>query len=101
MTKLRKWTAEEDLILVQAVKANPYNVKRVCYSLEKDLERSGMAIHQHWYVMQKTNKKVRTTFLTVGDKSYLKNRKNIASNSVVRPVKSNIFKALKKILNLK
>lgn len=101
MQSSRTWTAEEEMILIQAVRNNPYNIRKACYDIADDLGRTKAGAYGHWYVLQRSKKPVRSTFLTVADKSYLQNRKNSYGNKKVTIVKSDIFKVLKRVLGLK
>lgn len=46
----KRWTKEEDNILVQAIKANPHNIKEACKYVATKLEgRTSNACYKQWY----------------------------------------------------
>lgn len=47
----RKWTKEEEDILVQAVQANPHNLKQCFREVSKKIGRSESGITYHWYAV--------------------------------------------------
>lgn len=49
MANYKRWTKEEDEILVQAIKANPHNKAEVFRSLTGKLGRTESAIAYRWY----------------------------------------------------
>ena len=104
MITKKRWTDEENNILVQAITANPHNIKKACrYTATKLKGRTPRACELHWYkVIAPANNptKLGVSFLAVGPKTIDKNRKN-SGNSTVEPEKSTLWTKIKKFIGLK
>ena len=104
MATKRKWTKEEEEILVQAIVANPHNIKEACrYAATKLEGRTSKACYIHWYkVIAPANNptKLGVSFLAVGPKTIYKNRKN-SGNSTAQPEKNTLWARIKKLIGLK
>lgn len=104
MTTKKRWTDEENNILVQAITANPHNIKKACrYAATKLEGRTPKACELHWYqVIAPVNNttKFGVSFLAVGPKTIYKNRKN-SGNSTVKPEKNTLWARIKKLIGLK
>ena len=104
MITKKRWTDEENNILVQAIKANPHNIKEACrYAATKLEGRTSNACELHWYrVIAPANNptKLGVSFLAVGPKTIYKNRKNSGS-STVQPEKNTLWARIKKLIGLK
>lgn len=100
MITKKRWTDEENNILVQAITANPHNIKEACrYAATKLEGRTSNACYRHWYqVIAPANNptKLGVSFLAVGPKTIYKNRKN--SISKVKPEKYTLWKKIIKLL---
>lgn len=100
MATKKKWTDEENNILVQAITANPHNIQEACrYAATKLESRTPKACILHWYkVIAPANNptKLGVSFLAVGPKTIYKNRKN--STSKVKPEKYILWKKIIKLL---
>ncbi len=71
----RKWTEEEDELLLQQVKNNPQNLSRCFLSVAQNIDRSQGAVANHWY--QVVSKRPDTMcFFTASSKHFSRNRKN-------------------------
>lgn len=104
MTTKKRWTKEEDRLLVQAITANPTNIKEALIQVSKTLDRTFYACHFRWYrvlSITQNSTKASTLFMTVGSKTVYKNRKNSSSNSTIKPIKSNLWNTIKKFLKIK
>ena len=104
MTTKRRWTEEEDTLLVQAITANPNNIKEALMQVSKTLNRTFYACNFRWYnvvSLTQNQTKTNTLFMTVGSKTVYKNRKNSSNNSITKPVKSNLWNTIKKFLKIK
>lgn len=104
MVTKKRWTDEENNILVQAITANPNNIKETCRYASKQLKnRSEKACSLHWYkVLSPKNDTTKTgiTFMTISSKAICNNRKN--GNSIsLQTKKSTIIDKIKKLLKLK
>lgn len=104
MVTKRRWTDEENNILVQAITANPHNIQKACeYAATKLEGRTSKACRFHWYqaIAPANNPtKLGVSFLAVGSKTIYKNRKN-SGNSTVQPEKSTLWAKIKKLIGLK
>lgn len=104
MITKKRWTEEEDRLLVQAITANPTNIKEALMQVSKTLDRTFYACHLRWYrvlSITQNSTKASTLFMTVGSKTVYKNRKNSSSNSTIKPIKSNLWNTIKKFLKIK
>lgn len=104
MATKRRWTDEENNILVQAITANPHNIREACRHAATKLEgRTPRACIRRWYeVIAPANNptKLGVTFLVVGPKTIYKNRKNSGS-SIIHPEKNTLWTKIKKLIGLK
>ena len=101
--KHKRWTAEEDKIVIQAVKENFENLSNGFRKASKKLDRTTPAIHYRWYY-ELSNPESKhyigsTCFLGFGINKHYSNRKNYYNSVKVTPVKQS--KSLwNKILNI-
>ena len=104
MVTKRRWTDEENNILVQAITANPHNIKEACkYGATKLEGGTPKACKLHWYqaIAPANNPtKLGVSFLAVGPKTIYRNRKN-SGNSTVKPEKNTLWARIKKLIGLK
>lgn len=104
METKKRWTTEEEEILVQAVAANPHNITEACrYAATKLEDRTSNACYRHWYQViapEDNPTKLGVSFLAVGSKTIYKNRKNSGS-SMVQPEKSTLWTKIKRLIGLK
>lgn len=108
MANIKRWIKEEEDILVQAIKANPHNLKQCFREVSKKLDRSLEAVTFHWYhvLSDPENKKyVGTAFLVIGRKKYNQIRKNAYTNigyttTMNIPRKLGLWSKIKKLLSL-
>ena len=49
MANNKKWTKEEEEILVQAIQANPHNISEALRTASATMNRSFKACQFHWY----------------------------------------------------
>lgn len=73
----KRWTAEEDQVLVQAVKANPHNKAQAFREVSQQLNRAVSSISWRWYnILSNPNhsKYVGCLFTMVGTESNMRNR---------------------------
>ena len=57
MANNKKWTKEEEEILVQAIQANPHNISEALRTANATINRSFKACQFHWYgVLSPKNK---------------------------------------------
>ena len=104
MVTKRRWTDEENNILVQAITANPHNIREACRHAATKLEgRTPRACIRPWYeVIAPANNptKLGVSFLAVGPKTIYKNPKNSGS-STVQPEKNTLWTKIKKFIGVK
>lgn len=78
----RKWTSEEDQILLRYIKANPQNLHKCFLMVSEHLTESGsprtpQGVQAHWYtVLSKKDNVNSLCFFTASAKHVSKNRKN-------------------------
>lgn len=104
MAARKRWTKEEEEILVQAITANPHNIAEACRYASTQLDgRTPSACIFHWYEVlapAKNPTKVGITFMAVGPKTVYKNRKN-SGNTSVKPERNTLWTKIKKFIGLK
>lgn len=71
----RKWTEEEDDLLLRQVKAFPQNLSRCFLIVSENTGRSKCAVAAHWYQTISKRPDV-TCFFTASAKHLSRNRKN-------------------------
>ena len=75
MAKNKRWTAQEDTIVVSAVKDSPTNLKAAFKVASKKTGRSEGACSTRWYTVLSKDK-ANACFVTVSGKHQSLNRKN-------------------------
>lgn len=73
--QVRKWTVEEEELLLRQVKAFPQNLSRCFLIVAESTGRSKSAVSGHWYTVVSKNPN-NTCFFTASSKHLSKNRKN-------------------------
>lgn len=107
MAKIKRWTEEEDKILVQAIIANPHNkTQAIKEVLPKLNNRTLSAASYRWYCVlsnPESKKYVGCLFTMIGHYSRFDNRTINTNKSHIKPVKSTktIWSRIKKFLGLK
>ena len=102
MANNKKWTKEEEEILVQAIQANPHNISEALRTASATMNRSFKACQFHWYgVLSPKDKPNRMgiSFVSIGPNTVYKNRKN-SGTSTIQPEKSTIWSRIKRLLKL-
>lgn len=92
----KKWSKQEEEILMGEIKNTPYNIKKACVNAAIKIERSDTACEQHWY---KSLKDKSFVFCTISNKKYVKNKK-IAQNAN-KSTSHNIWNKLLTLLKIK
>lgn len=70
----RKWTEEEEQLLLRQVKAFPQNLSKCFLMVAQNIDRSKTAVQTHWYMV--TSKRPDALcFFTASEKHISKNRK--------------------------
>lgn len=83
--QVKKWTVEEDNVLLQSVKDNPQNLSKCFVAVAERLGRSKSAVAGHWYT-NVSKKPDATCFFTASSKHLSKNRKNGAGVEINRSI---------------
>lgn len=71
----RKWTEEEDRLLLRQVKAFPQNLSKCFLMVAQNIDRTPSAVAGHWYTVVSKRPDV-TCFFTASAHHVSKNRKN-------------------------
>lgn len=104
MATRKRWTKEEEDILVQAITANPHNITEACKYANTQLEgRTSSACVFHWYGVlapAKNPTKTGIAFMAISPKTVYKNRKN-SGNTFVKPERDTLWTKIKKFIGLK
>lgn len=98
MIARKRWTKEEEEILVQAVKANPHNLEEAFRNVAKKIDRTTEAVHQKWY---KKMKHTSRCFITISAEKQMVNGKNHTNRSNSSPVATikTLWEKLKNLIN--
>lgn len=71
----RKWTEEEDNLLLRQVRAFPQNLSKCFLMVAQNTDRTPGAVANHWYSVVSKRPNV-VCFFTASSKHIAKNRKN-------------------------
>lgn len=71
----RRWTEEEDQLLLRQVRAFPQNLAKCFLIVSESLDRTPGAVCSHWYTVVSKRPDV-VCFFTASEKHVSKNRKN-------------------------
>lgn len=71
----RKWTAEEDHLLLRTIEAYPQNLAKCFLLVSEQIDRSNKAVAAHWYQKLSKNPDV-WLYATISSKHIARNRKN-------------------------
>ena len=103
MSTKRRWTNDEEQVIISKVKANPNNLAKAFREASPEIERTYHAIEQHWYTKKGRRPALKDRcghcFLTYGGKSLNINRKNVAVNTSDNTITISMDK-LQKILDI-
>lgn len=78
MTTKRKWTNEEEQVLISQVRQSPNNLARAFRVTSEVLGRSLRSVTLHWYNKTRHSEAI---FMTVGSKTVNMNSKNVFHGS--------------------
>ena len=87
MTHRRRFTEEEDRVILSKIGENPNNIAQCLRELSIELDRSFYTLQTRWYKVlakKNMNNKTNTMFITYGKKSMNPNRK-IAREDTQQP----------------
>ena len=71
----KRYTVEEDNIIINYIISNPGNISKACDELAIQLNRSSRGISIRWYKL--SHKKLDKSFITFGKNKHACNRKNV------------------------
>lgn len=81
MSTLRKWTEDEEKVVISKIEENPNNLQKAFREASLEIGRAPAAIEYRWYqggLRERSGK----LFMTYGRKETLNsNRKNVSSNT--------------------
>jgi hypothetical protein len=106
MSTKKRWTKQEDKILVQAIKANPQNRAKAFKIASKKLDRTVYACTYRWYSYlsnPESKHYVGCMFTLLGHTSKLDNRTVSTENYHIssKPLEKGIWGKIKKLLGIK
>lgn len=103
MRARRKWTDDEDKVIISKVKANPNNLSKAFREASLEISKSANNIRQHWYIKGGKRPALKDRcghcFLIYGGKSLNINRKNVCTNTSDNTITISMDK-LQKILDI-
>lgn len=86
MEQRKRWTQEEDAILVQAISARPQNLSKCFIAVAGKTGRTVEATTYRWYKYVKFTPAGKKAMLTIGPKTAFSG-KNELDNGKVKPIK--------------
>lgn len=84
MTTRKRFTKEEDSLILSTVAKNPHNLSECFREVAIKTNRNSKCISNRWYhylSKKDSNDKTNTVFITVGKKSVNYNRKTVMENT--------------------
>lgn len=97
MTTRKRWTDEEEQVLISQVRQSPNNLSKAFKETGELLERSEHSVRLHWYKNTRHNNIV---FMTVGPKTRNVNTKNTIKYDNTEKVEAPIWRRILKLLGL-
>ena len=91
--KSKRWTAEEDALLLRSVKAFPQNLHKCFMLVSEQIDRTPQGVSSHWYTVLSKRDDV-LAFFTASAKHVSKNRKNGEGEHI----ESNVWKRFVRII---
>ena len=96
MTRNKRWTKEEDELLLRQVRAFPQNLSK-CFLIEgQSTNRSQRAVANHWYTSLSKRSDV-LCFFTASSKHVSKNRKNGIGVEITRTIWQRFLNVLRNL----
>lgn len=90
MTKKRKWTIEEERVLVDQITRRANNIREAFRRTSRLIGRTEAACMYHWYMVVSKRENTSVCFVTIGHETKNVNRKNVASNTSDNTEKTSI-----------
>lgn len=99
MTARRRWTNEEEQVLISQVKQSPNNLARAFRATSEIVGRSFKCVEVHWYTKTRHSG---TIFMTIGSNTRNINSKNVRENTTdnTESVQLPIWRRILKLLGL-
>ena len=94
MSQRRRWTNEEEQVLISQVRQNPGNLARAFRATSDIIGRSSHSCEQRWYTKVRHSE---TVFMTIGARNMSVNSK-VSNNT--QPVRLPIWRRILKLLGL-
>lgn len=94
MTSRRRWTNEEEQVLIDQVRINPSNLSRAFRNASNIIGRSPHSCEQRWYGRVRHSE---TVFMTIGARNMSVNSK-VSNNP--QPVRLSIWRRILNLLGL-
>ena len=94
MSQRRRWTNEEEQVLIDQVRQNPDNLARAFRATSEIIGRNPHSIEQRWYTKVRYSE---TVFMTIGANAMSVNSKN---SDNTQPVSVPIWRRLLNLLGL-
>lgn len=94
MTTKRRWTSEEEQVLIDQVRINPGNLQRAFRNTSNITGRGVKAVGFHWYHKVRHSE---TVFMTIGTNAMSVNSKN---SDNTQPVSVPIWRRILRLLGL-
>ena len=94
MNQRRRWTNEEEQVLIDQVRINSNNLSRAYKNTSNIIGRSTHSIEQRWYGKVRHSEAV---FITIGARNMSVNSKN---SDNTQPVRLSIWRRILKLLGL-
>ena len=85
MAVKKEWTNDEELVVINQVKANPQNLQKAFAEASRILNRSQHAVSLRWYLGLREKSGI--VFMTCSHKKATVNKKVINNNSIETPTK--------------
>lgn len=100
MANQRRWTQEEDTVLIQAISSGSHNLSKCFLSVAAQVHRTPKAVEFRWYKHVRFTSAGKKAMLTIG-KNSTHTGKNLLPNGKVKPLKRKINISLwRKLLRL-
>ena len=100
---IKKWTQEEDNILIGYIRSNIGNINKGLIEASEDLGRTKNSCSNRWYkkLSKLDNHRSGITYVTLSNTSYIKNKKIASTNKTINKRFTKIVKDfLIKLLSL-
>lgn len=94
---IRRWTTEDEDILIDEIGKNPTNMKACFLAASTRIQRTPSAISSHWYGYMAKRSDV-CAKLTIGRHAYVKNKARLKSGEEPKGIVRSIFDSLLRLI---